>query len=174
MLDVLIRNGRVVDGAGNPWFPADVGIQDGKITMLGAIADDVGAATVLDAAGSMVAPGFIDIHSHSDFVVADPAHGEILAPFAAQGITTLVTGNCGYSPAPVNPLTRPALQSYTAFLRSADLPDAWSTFADYLAFLDTGGADVQRRPDGRAWCAADPRGRVRGARAAGRRASPNS
>ena len=120
MFDVLIRNGRVVDGTGNPWFPADIGIRDGTIAAIGRIPDDAPGETVIDAAGKIVAPGFIDIHSHSDFVVADGSHGEVLAPFAAQGITTLVTGNCGYSPAPVNPRTRAELASYTTFLRAGD------------------------------------------------------
>ncbi len=121
MFDVLIRNGRVVDGTGNPWFPADVGIIDGTIAAIGRIPDDAPAATVIDATSMTVAPGFIDIHSHSDFVVADELHGDVLAPFAAQGITTLVTGNCGYSPAPVNPRTRAELDSYTTFLRAGDV-----------------------------------------------------
>lgn len=139
MFDVLIRNGRVVDGTGNPWFPADIGIRDGTIAAIGRIPDDAPGASVIDAAGKIVSPGFIDIHSHSDFVVADESHGEILAPFAAQGITTLVTGNCGYSPAPVNPRTRAELSSYTTFLRSGDLPDAWTGFGDYLDYLDGHG-----------------------------------
>ena len=139
MFDVLIRNGRVVDGTGNPWFPADIGIRDGTIAAIGRIPDDAPGETVIDAAGKIVSPGFIDIHSHSDFVVADESHGEILAPFAAQGITTLVTGNCGYSPAPVNPRTRAELSSYTTFLRAGDLPDAWTGFGDYLDYLDGHG-----------------------------------
>ena len=139
MFDVLIRNGRVVDGTGNPWFPADIGIRDGTIAAIGRIPDDAPGETVIDAAGRIVAPGFIDIHSHSDFVVADESHGEVLAPFAAQGITTLVTGNCGYSPAPVNPRTRAELASYTTFLRAGDLPDAWTGFGDYLDYLDGHG-----------------------------------
>jgi N-acyl-D-amino-acid deacylase len=139
MFDVLIRNGRVVDGTGNPWFPADVGIRDGTITTIGRIPDDAPAELVIDAGSKIVAPGFIDIHSHSDFVVADTAHGEILAPFAAQGITTLVTGNCGYSPAPVNPRTRPELDSYTAFLRAGAASDPWTGFGEYLDHLDAQG-----------------------------------
>jgi N-acyl-D-amino-acid deacylase len=139
MFDVLIRNGRVVDGTGNPWFPADVGIRDGTIATIGRIPDDAPAEMVIDATSKVVSPGFIDIHSHSDFVVADPSHGEILAPFAAQGITTLVTGNCGYSPAPVNPRTRPELDSYTAFLRAGAASDPWTGFGEYLEHLDGQG-----------------------------------
>jgi N-acyl-D-amino-acid deacylase len=139
MFDVLIRNGRVVDGTGNPWFPADIGIRDGTIAAIGRIPDDAPAATIIDAVSKVVAPGFIDIHSHSDFVVADDSHGEILAPFVAQGITTLVTGNCGYSPAPVNPRTRPELESYTAFLRAGTPVESWTGFGEYLEYLDVHG-----------------------------------
>ncbi|MEP7224540.1 MAG: amidohydrolase family protein, partial [Actinomycetota bacterium] len=139
MFDVLIRGGRVVDGTGNPWFAADIGIRDGAIAAIGRIPDDAPAATKIDATSKMVAPGFIDIHSHSDFIVADDLHGEILAPFAAQGITTLVTGNCGYSPAPVNPRMRPELESYTAFLRAGTAAESWTGFGEYLEYLDAQG-----------------------------------
>jgi N-acyl-D-amino-acid deacylase len=137
--DVLIRHGRVVDGTGNPWFPADVGIRGGRIEAIGRLGPDAAAATVIDASDRVVAPGFIDIHSHSDFVLADDRHGDVLAPFAAQGITTLVTGNCGYSPAPVNPDTRDQLESYTAFLRADALPAGWTRFGEYLDHLDEHG-----------------------------------
>jgi N-acyl-D-amino-acid deacylase len=139
VFDVVIRNGRVVDGTGNPWFPADIGIRDGRIAALGRLDTDGSVGREIDAAGRVVAPGFIDIHSHSDFVLADPTHGETLAPFAAQGITTLVTGNCGYSPAPINPATRPQLETYTAFLRAGDLPTGWTGFGGYLDYLEDHG-----------------------------------
>jgi N-acyl-D-amino-acid deacylase len=139
MFDVLIRNGRVVDGTGNPWFPADVGITDDKVVAIGRLADDASAQVVIDATDQVVAPGFIDIHSHSDFVVADDDHGTTLAPFAAQGITTLVTGNCGYSPAPINPQTRAEMESYTTFLRAGDLPAGWTGFGEYLDYVDERG-----------------------------------
>jgi N-acyl-D-amino-acid deacylase len=139
MFDVLIRNGRVVDGTGKPAYAGDVGIRDGTIAAIGRVPDDAPAGSVIDAAGKVVSPGFVDIHSHSDFVVADADHGRILAPFAAQGITTLVTGNCGYSPAPVNPRTRPELESYTTFLRAGDMPAGWTGFGEYLDYLDGHG-----------------------------------
>ena len=64
--DLLIRNGRVLDGTGNPWFPADIGVRDGRIVFVGRTAADTRAARVVDAAGKYVSPGFIDIHSHAD------------------------------------------------------------------------------------------------------------
>ena len=138
MLDVIIRNGVVIDGTGAPGRRVDVGIAGNRIEAVGTL-DAVLAGMEVDASGLVVAPGFIDVHSHSDFVLADEAHGVTLAPFAAQGITTLVTGNCGYSPAPINPRTRAQLESYTTFLRAGDLATGWSTFGEYLAVLDRQG-----------------------------------
>jgi len=95
--DVLIRGGRVVDGTGMAASIADVGIRDGRIAAVGTLGD-AQAGTVVDAAGSVVAPGFIDIHSHGDVtVVADPRAQSAIA----QGVTTVVVGNCGHSPAPL-------------------------------------------------------------------------
>jgi len=66
--DILIANGKVLDGTGNPWFSADIGIQDGRIAALGPL-DKSKAKRVLDVDGCYVAPGFIDIHSHSDLTL---------------------------------------------------------------------------------------------------------
>jgi len=63
--DLLIQNGRVYDGTGNPWFPADIGVRDGRIVAVGRLAG-AKAARVIDATGKYIAPGFIDIHSHAD------------------------------------------------------------------------------------------------------------
>ena len=73
MLDVLIRNGWVADGAGSPPFLGDVAIQDGKIAEVGRLGDNATASKVIDAAGKIVCPGFVDPHSHSDFsILANP------------------------------------------------------------------------------------------------------
>src|SRR6188474_3148211 len=63
--DLLIRNGRVLDGTGNPWFPADIGVTSGRIAAIGKL-EGAQAARVIDAAGKYVVPGFVDIHSHAD------------------------------------------------------------------------------------------------------------
>src|SRR5918992_4195499 len=138
MFDRIISGGRVIDGTGSAAIRADVGIADGRIAAVGDLAA-AEAGERIDASGRAVAPGFIDIHSHSDFLFAAEEHGEILAPFLGQGITTIVTGNCGYSPAPVNPDTAAELDSYTTFLRGPDLPRAWDSFGDYLRHLDDRG-----------------------------------
>ena len=98
-LERVIRGGTVVDGTGRPRFRADVGIRDGRIA---AVSPDppLSGADRIDADGLAVAPGFIDVHSHAEWVLPLEDHDRILAPFLEQGITTLVTGNCGFSPAP--------------------------------------------------------------------------
>jgi N-acyl-D-amino-acid deacylase len=90
--DLLITNGRVVDGTGNPWFRADVGVKDGRIARVGRI-DPARARAVIDARGQIVAPGFIDVHTHVEGIYSQPAADN----FVRMGVTTLVTGNCGNS-----------------------------------------------------------------------------
>ncbi len=89
--DVIIRNGRVVDGSGNPAYFADIAITNGRIAAIGRIDGD--AKTELDAKGDIVAPGFIDVHTHADDIVDQPL-GE---NFLRMGVTTIVVGNCGGS-----------------------------------------------------------------------------
>ncbi|MRR31100.1 D-aminoacylase, partial [bacterium] len=98
MFDQIIRNGTVLDGSGSPRRRADVGIRGMKIIAV----DDLSgakAAEEIDAAGKMVAPGFIDIHSHADFILPflPTADSKV-----HQGITLEVTGNCGDSFAPLS------------------------------------------------------------------------
>jgi N-acyl-D-amino-acid deacylase len=107
VFDVLIRNGRVLDGTGNPWFPADVAVKDGRIAAVGVLRGAT-AVRVIDATGKYVTPGFIDIHSHADdgsspsggFRDEDPKRRA--APnLVSQGITTVVVNQDGRSPWPV-------------------------------------------------------------------------
>ena len=94
--DILIRNGRVLDGSGNPWFRADIGIRGDRIVAVGAL-DNARAATVADAADRFVSPGFIDVHSHSGPGLLTDAlkHGQ---PILAQGITTVLVNPDGGGP----------------------------------------------------------------------------
>src|SRR6266542_5534301 len=97
MLDVALRGGTLVDGTGAPPRRADLGVQNGRIVAIGTL-DPSDAAAVIDVSGLVVAPGFIDIHSHSDAtLLVDPRARSSVA----QGVTTEVVGNCGHAPAPL-------------------------------------------------------------------------
>ena len=95
--DIVIRSGQVVDGAGNPWLIADVAIAGGRIAAIGTLGA-VEAGTVIDGAGLVVAPGFIDVHTHAD---RDIASQPSVANALLQGVTTVVGGNCGGSRLPL-------------------------------------------------------------------------
>jgi N-acyl-D-amino-acid deacylase len=106
--DLLIRNGRVMDGTGNPWFPADVAVTNGRIVAIGKLAD-AQASRIVDATGKLVTPGFIDVHSHADDG-SSPRGGlrdenpvRRSAPnLVSQGITTVVVNQDGRSPWPLS------------------------------------------------------------------------
>jgi len=130
MLDLVVHGGTVVDGTGGPRFRADVGIEDGRIVAIGGLGDTE-PARLLDATGLLVAPGFIDIHSHSDFtLLVDPrAQSQIF-----QGVTTELVGNCGHGCAPI---TDPDLFKGNIYGYMPDLEIDWKTTAGYLERLDS-------------------------------------
>ena len=154
MTDWILRGGEVIDGSGGPRRRADVAISGDRISAVGA-ADKVEGARELDVSGKIVAPGFIDVHTHDDRALfATPA----MAAKASQGVTTVVTGNCGISLAPLllDNAPPPPLDLL------GDVADyRYERFADYLTALDkaAGGAqrglpcrpfDIARRGDERA------------------------
>jgi N-acyl-D-amino-acid deacylase len=91
--DVLIRDARIVDGSGNPWYRADVGIRDGRIAKVGSLSKET-AYRVIDAAGRVLAPGFIDVHTHVETSLEKVPRADNLI---LDGVTSIVTGNCGGS-----------------------------------------------------------------------------
>ncbi|MGE3492986.1 MAG: amidohydrolase family protein [Vicinamibacterales bacterium] len=94
-LDLVIRNGRVIDGTGAPGREADIGVRNGRIVSVGRITET--ATSTIDAKGLVVAPGFIDVHTHVDEIATQPA----IPHFVRMGVTTVVAGNCGTSAADV-------------------------------------------------------------------------
>lgn len=95
--DLIITNGRIIDGTGNPWFAADIAIKDGRIADIGHFAA-ARAARVIDAHGIIVAPGFIDVHTHIEGGITRLPTAE---NFLQMGVTSVVTGNCGSSELPL-------------------------------------------------------------------------
>jgi len=89
--DLLVRGGTVLDGRGGPGYPADVGVREGRIAAIGDLSS-ASASVHISAGGMAVAPGFIDIHTHSDLTVLLNPNME---SSVLQGVTTEVTGNCG-------------------------------------------------------------------------------
>ena len=128
--EFIIKGGTIVDGAGNPWYRGDVAVAGGKISEIRRSLKPVDGR-VIDAEGLVVAPGFIDAHSHSDSVTL---YYREMESNVMQGVTTVVAGQCGSSPAPVNPDMRDLLQRRleTHLPPEVDLKITWTTFDDYL------------------------------------------
>ena len=135
--DVVIRGGRVLDGTGSPWRVADIGIRGGKIARVGRL----GRAKwerAIDASGTYVAPGFIDIHTHSDIGILVEPSAECAV---RQGVTTHVIGNCGDSPAPISERYRElAVRRFEYYAQAKDWN--WSTYAEYLDFMARQGVGI--------------------------------
>jgi N-acyl-D-amino-acid deacylase len=94
--DIIIKNGRIIDGTGNPAYTSDIGVKEGKIEMIG-FQLNKDASTLIDAIDCIVCPGFIDIHSHTDYVL--PLLSKVESTIQ-QGITTQTIGMCGDGLAP--------------------------------------------------------------------------
>ena len=105
MFDIIILNGSVLDGSGRDARRLDVGVRDGKIAALGDLSQ-AAARRVIDAAGRVVCPGFLDLHRHADAALFRPGYGDC---DLYQGITAIGNGNCGLSLAPrQGPMRRPS------------------------------------------------------------------
>ncbi len=135
--DLVIRSGQVYDGSGGPPYPADVGVRAGRIAAIGDLSA-AEAGRVIGAAGRAVAPGFIDIHTHSDLTLLIDPRAESKV---RQGVTLEVTGNCGSSAAPLGGYARQALGDRVIWLSDAVTID-WETMGDYLHKLEDQGISI--------------------------------
>lgn len=140
MLDLIISNGRIVDGSGHPAYAGDVGVSDGRIMQLGRITGS--ARESIDAAGHVVAPGFIDPHTHFDAQLLWDGYAK---PALAHGVTTIVPGNCSLSLAPLKAEHRQRLvgmfnqieeMPYAAFEQGVEWN--WESFDGYLRRISDG------------------------------------
>jgi len=137
-LDLLIRDGTVVDGSGMPRYRADVGAESGRIVEIGRIRTP--AERTIDASGLIVAPGFIDGHTHMDAQVAWNPLGSCSC---WHGVTSVVTGNCGFALAPCRPGDREwfarcltAVEDIPTESMMAGSDWTWETFPEYLATVE--------------------------------------
>ncbi|HVN29741.1 MAG TPA: D-aminoacylase [Candidatus Binataceae bacterium] len=139
--DVIIRGGTIVDGSGAPRFQSDLALSGGRIAKLIAPAEshEATAAREIDATGLTIAPGFIDMHSHSDWVLPIPDHVQLLRPFLTQGVTTFVGGNCGFSTAPIKPGRSEMLDASAQMLSERAFQWQWTGVAEFGAHLKRQG-----------------------------------
>lgn len=130
MLDFLIRDARIVDGTGNPWYRGDAAVQDGRIAAIGRLAGEA-AARVVEADGRVLCPGFVDAHVHGDtLLLGDPA----MEAAVRQGVTTFIIGQDGIGFAPASEPTMTYMRDYFAALNGFyDLGFEWRTVGEYLA-----------------------------------------
>jgi N-acyl-D-amino-acid deacylase len=137
--DVVLSRGRIVDGCGNPWFWGDLAIQAGRVSAV-APAGTLRGQETIDVEGRFVAPGFVDVHTHSDLSILVNRRAESAV---RQGVTSQVIGNCGMSPAPVKGDRQDEMRRYWGPI--SDQPEVsweWRTFAEYLRNLEQGGSAI--------------------------------
>jgi N-acyl-D-aspartate/D-glutamate deacylase len=136
--DLLIKNGRIIDGSGAHAFRGDVGVRDGKITGIGKLGGD--AARTIDAGGLVVSPGFIDNHCHYDAQIFwDP----LFSSSCYHGATSVIVGNCSLGLAPVKPEDRSTVAGMLSFVEAipmdvlqAGVPWTWTSFPEYVAAVE--------------------------------------
>ena len=141
--DLVIANGRIVDGCGNPWYYGDVAVRGDRIAAIGAAGALRGRA-VVDAGGRYVAPGFVDPHTHSDISILQYPRADSVV---RQGVTTHVTGNCGMSPAPLSAAHRDeALHNWAHYWDISGVAWDWTSFRQYLKALELAGGAINIAP----------------------------
>ena len=138
MFDVVIRNGLVVDGTGAPGRIVDVAVKDGRIVAVGEVSES--GVSEVDAQGLVVAPGFVDVHTHFD---AQVFWDTTLSPSPLHGVTTVISGNCGFTIAPLEPEHGDYMMQMLARVEGMPLtslqqgvPWNWRTFGEYLDAID--------------------------------------
>ena len=132
-MDVLIKNGKIIDGTGNPWFYGDILLKDGRISQIGRLIK-AEKAEVVDASNLVVAPGFVNPHDHTDGIVFFQSE---MQPWITQGITTSMCGNCSFSPFPdkdtwiEHTRTNPEVELVTYSEKVREFPYSWSSLTEY-------------------------------------------
>lgn len=141
-MDLVIRNGSVIDGTGSPARPADVAIEDGRIVAVERLGEGVVAKRVIDATGKIVCPGFVDIHTHSDLSLVADGLGESKL---RQGVTTEVVGNCSFAAFPIEP-SRLGLHADHLARATTALTPWWTDLDGYAEALHEQGLGINVAP----------------------------
>jgi N-acyl-D-amino-acid deacylase len=129
MFDLLIRNGKIIDGTGSPWFYGDIGVKNGRIEKIGTLSA-CEAKVVVDAKQQVVSPGFIDLHTHSDLVILDEP---LIEAKVRQGITTDLLGQDGIAAAPLpEEFVSPWRKNMAGLNGTPPIDWDWRTVGDYL------------------------------------------
>ncbi|MCL7454363.1 MAG: D-aminoacylase [Anaerolineae bacterium] len=137
--DFVLSRCRIIDGCGNPWFWGDLAILDGRIVDV-ALPGTLQGERLLDVDGRFVAPGFVDVHTHSDLSILINRQAESVV---RQGVTTEVIGNCGISPAPVADAYLPEMHAqWGRISHQPEITWQWRSFAGYLDALEQGGLAI--------------------------------
>ncbi|MBI5747031.1 MAG: D-aminoacylase [Nitrospirae bacterium] len=131
--DIVIKGARIIDGTGSQSYNSDIGISGDRIGLIGAIPDEKGGR-IIDAEGMVASPGFVDIHSHSDYYLLIDRRGE---GKIRQGVTTEIGGNCGYSAAPI--CGEEFEERKKTYKDLYGLDADWKDLDDYFERLETGG-----------------------------------
>ncbi|SPE32262.1 N-acyl-D-aspartate/D-glutamate deacylase [Acidobacteriia bacterium SbA2] len=132
--DLLIINGRIIDGSGSPWFEGSVAVKDGKIAAVGRL-PNAAAQRVIDAGGLIICPGFIDLHSHSDYTLLVDGKAESKI---RQGVTTEILGESESA----GPILGPAVPEFDKEMTRYGLTRDWTTLGEYLARVARQGSSV--------------------------------
>ena len=134
MIDLIIKNGKIIDGTGDASYTSDIAIDNGKIIQI-RDSSNLNANKTYDAVGKIITPGFIDIHTHSDFPLYVDGTGQ---SGIRQGLTTAVIGNCGLGPAPA-PNKELTKQITIGVKEEWGIDFTWNTFEEYLNSLISKG-----------------------------------
>lgn len=141
MYSLVLKNVRVIDGEGNPWYYADVGIQGDKIAYIGRIEGE-DSRRIIEGKDMALAPGFIDVHSHSDMIFLNEKQSELLEGRIRQGITTEIMGNCGISVSPVTDEMKPVMEASVGWMTPDKVPWEWNSMGEYLDIVEKKGVSI--------------------------------
>jgi len=140
MTTICLQNGQLVDGAGRAAFKGHLLINGNRIEAVIPEGQELPPSDkVIDADGCVIAPGFIDMHSHTDWTLPHVEHPGALKCLLEQGVTTVVGGNCGFSPAPIRPETIDFIKHHCAMLTDKPLDFTWCSMSEFLDHVDKTG-----------------------------------